>query len=57
MKQCTIVRGNTSNSGILVESNRGYAVKNAESDALLLQNDLPKGQCFPGSAAATMSYW
>lgn len=53
MKQCTIVRGSTLN----VESNRGYAVKNAEPDMRLLQADLPNGRCFSNNTAATNAYW
>jgi len=53
MKQCTIVRGST----LKVESNRGYNMKNAETDANFLQSDLSGGACFFGGTSLTASYW
>lgn len=53
MKQCTIVRG----SDLVVESNRGYAIKNTQGDVNFLQSDLGGGACFPGGTPATFSYW
>jgi hypothetical protein len=52
-KQCTIVRGST----LKVEANRGYNIKNAQVDANFLSSDLGRGQCFPNSKPATISYW
>jgi len=52
-KQCTIVRGST----LTVESNHGYDIQTAQSDVNILQADLPSGQCFPGGAPATQSFW
>lgn len=51
---CSIVRG--SGDG-MVESNRGMNIKNAQSDASLLQTDLPNGGCFPKGKIATQTYW
>ena len=38
--ECTIFRGNTSNSGTLVEANRGYNIENTEADVQICGTEM-----------------
>ena len=53
INQCTIVRG----SDLKVEANHGYNINTTESDVKILQENLPKGGCFPNKTAATRAFW
>jgi len=57
MKQCSIVRGNRTNSGIIVEANRGNAIKNIQSDVDFLSSNPSASTCLSATASKTMTYW